>query len=72
MEATFKYDLGSLLNEVNNEPELIPYFIKLDLLDGGIPIEIDPTRISDNLFGVTNGTISYSQTDKEIIVKWSK
>lgn len=72
METIFKYKLGDVLNDVNNEPELIPYWVKLDLLDNGVPIEIEPLRVSDNLFEVRSGNVTYTQTEKEIIVIWSK
>lgn len=70
MEKTFRFNLLKILNEVNGEPDLIPYWIKLDLLDRGVPIEIDTLDIKDDYFNVNNGTLSYVEKDNILEVKW--
>jgi hypothetical protein len=63
MEMNFKYNLVNILQEVNGEPDLIPYWIKLDLMDRNVPITIDPTNIKDDVFSVEVGYITYNTND---------
>lgn len=70
MEKTFKFNLVKILQEVNGEPDLIPYWIKLDLLDRGVPIEVDPLYIRDPFFDVSEGTLSYFEQDGFLEIKW--
>lgn len=70
MEATFKYNITDILGEINGETDLIPYWIKLDLLDKHIPIEINPLNVKDDSFNVEYGFITYTETDGTIEVCW--
>lgn len=56
----FKYDIDKILEEVNNEADLIPYWIKLDLMEKGVPIEIDAMDVGCQYFRVETGSIDYS------------
>ncbi|MGL4521365.1 MAG: hypothetical protein ACRCWQ_02270 [Bacilli bacterium] len=71
METIFKYNLIEILNEINGEEDLIPYWIKLDLLDRGVPIEVDPLEVKNQRFAVRYGEISYIEHDNELVIKWS-
>lgn len=70
MEKTFKFNLVKILQEVNGEPDLIPYWIKLDLLYRGIPIEVDPLHVRDPFFTVRTGTLSYFEQNGFLEIKW--
>lgn len=52
-------DLNKLLLEANEEIELLPYFVKLELTEKGIPIKIDPTNIRDPDFVIERGFMDY-------------
>lgn len=70
MEKTFKYNLVKILQEVNGEPDLIPYWIKLDLLDRGVPIEVDPMNVRDDQFGVVYGELTSNINEGILVIKW--
>lgn len=67
----FKYNLVKILQDVNGEVELIPYWIKLDLMDRNVPIVIDPTDVKDNIFTVEFGQITYNHIDGFLELKWT-
>lgn len=70
METIFRYNIVKILQEVNGEPELIPYWIKLDLLDRNVPIKIDPMNIRNKFFEVDNGEIKIKIEDGLIELLW--
>lgn len=53
-------DLNKLLSDANDEIDLLPYFVKLELTELGIPIKIDPTNIRDPDFILESGVMDYS------------
>lgn len=72
MAKTFKYQIDEVLNEVNGEHRLIPYWIKLDLLDNGVPIEVDPLHVDDNMFSVSIGDIKIKIDNEWVVhIKWT-
>ena len=71
MERTFRYNLVKVLREVNGEPELVPYWIKLDLLDRGVPIEVDPLNVRDDHFDVMYGKLSYFTNEGMLVIRWT-
>lgn len=52
-------DLNALLSLANDEVELLPYFVKLELKRLGIPAIIDPTNIRDPDYTVESGVLDY-------------
>lgn len=52
-------DLNKLLMEANEEIELLPYFVKLELTRKGIPVNIDPTNVRDPDFTLNSGSMDY-------------
>lgn len=72
METIFEYNLQEILKEINGEPALIPYWIKLDLLDHGVPINIDPLDVKNEYFNVHSGKIEYNNLNGMLIVKWKR
>lgn len=71
METTFNYKIADLLQDVHGEHDLIPYWIKLDLLDNGVPIEIDPCRVRDQEFSVRHGHIKHFEKDGYLVLVWT-
>lgn len=71
MEKTFRYNLVKVLQEVNGEPELVPYWIKLDLLDRGVPIEVDPLNVRDDQFKVVYGKLGYFTNEGMLVLRWT-
>lgn len=71
METIFRYNIFKILEEVNAEPELIPYWIKLDLLDRKVPIIINPMNVKDYVFDVRSGTITNYYENGFIYLIWT-
>ncbi|ADQ52745.1 hypothetical protein AsFcp4_186 [Aeromonas phage AsFcp_4] len=44
-------------HECNDEPELVPYMLKIKLLESGIPVIIDPLSIRSNVISVKHGKL---------------
>ncbi|AFC22158.1 hypothetical protein [Escherichia phage UPEC03] len=54
-----KIDLNKILADANDEIDLLPYLVKLELQSLGIPIIIDPTDVRDPDFQITEGRLDY-------------
>lgn len=52
-------DLNTLLSLAENEIDLLPYFVKLELKRLGIPAIIDPMNIRDPDYAVETGSLDY-------------
>lgn len=71
MERHFRYNIVKILQDINGESDLIPYWIKLDLLDRNVPIIIDPLKVSDKVIEVEYGSIEVKNEDEYIWIKWT-
>lgn len=71
METTFNYNISEILQDVHGEPDLIPYWIKLDLLDHGVPIEINPRDVADSDYSVSRGNIKHFEKDGCMVLVWT-
>lgn len=52
-------DLNELLIDAEDEIDLLPYFVKLELTRLGVPVNIDPVNIRDPDIIVDVGELSY-------------
>lgn len=62
-------DLNKFLADANDEIDLLPYLIKLELLHKGIPVIIDPTNVRDPDFDVESGDFYYSINAETMIME---
>ncbi|MEG1902768.1 MAG: hypothetical protein RR212_00070 [Bacteroidales bacterium] len=54
-----KIDLNKILADANNEIDLLPYLVKLELQNIGVPVIIDPTDVRDPDFAIESGRLDY-------------
>lgn len=66
-----KYSIPALLHDVNGEPALVPYMVKLDLLDRGIPVIVDPLDVADGELAVSEGSIDFNFKELYLEVIWT-
>ncbi|AAQ81365.1 hypothetical protein PHG31p45 [Aeromonas phage 31] len=59
MKTNLKLDLESLFDSVCGEVDLMSYFVKLQMRDYKIPVEINPMNISWQPFEVTSGQLDW-------------
>lgn len=44
----------------STDPRLIPYLVKLDMLENGIPVNINPLNIRDQDISISSGALKLS------------
>ena len=54
-----KIDLNKILADADNEIDLLPYLVKLELQNVGVPVIIDPTDVRDPDFSIESGRLDY-------------
>ncbi|QHJ78894.1 MAG: hypothetical protein [Caudoviricetes sp.] len=60
-----KINLLKLFEACNYERNLLVYMLKLHLVEHGIPVVIDPYKVSDKTIDVENGDLSFQYSDCE-------
>ncbi|QDH49152.1 hypothetical protein PHYNN_114 [Pantoea phage Phynn] len=64
-----QFDLEKLLEDAQDEAELIPYLIKMELTRLGVPVIIDPVNVRDPDLAVTEGSIEYTIDAEKLIME---
>lgn len=64
-----QFDLQQLLEDSQEEVELIPYFVKMELTRLGVPVIIDPVNIRDPELEVSEGSIEYTIDVEKMVME---
>lgn len=59
-----------LLIQSNYELDLVPYMLKINLLESGIPVIIDPLSIRSNLLVLKHGELTVSDNGLTVTYTW--
>lgn len=62
-------DLNKILTDIDYEIDLLPYFVKLELQNVGIPVIVDPTDVRNPDFEVEEGVLSYMINAETMIME---
>ncbi|AIA65038.1 hypothetical protein AVV44_gp200 [Cronobacter phage S13] len=60
-----KINLVKLFAECNYERNLLPYMLKITLLEHGYPIDLDPLQVSDKRIQLKHGQLNFGYSDCE-------
>lgn len=60
-----KINLVKLFESCNHERNLLPYMLKLTLIEHGYPIKVDPLQVSDKRIELERGKLMFSYSDCE-------
>lgn len=66
-----KIDLNKILADANDEIDLLPYLVKLELQTVGVPVIIDPTNVRDPDFQISSGQLDYTINAETMIMEIS-
>lgn len=66
------YRIDDLLADAHGEPDLVPYMLKLRLLEAGIPVIIDPADVRNNEIYVGRGTLSATVNGDFIEIEYNE
>lgn len=58
-----KINLVKLFQSCNCERNLVPYMLKITLLEHGFPIIVDPLQVSDKNIKLTHGELKLSYSE---------
>lgn len=60
-----KINLVKLFEQCNYERNLLPYMLKIILLEHGYPINLDPLQVSDKNIQLQHGNLNFEYSDCE-------
>lgn len=60
-----KINLVKLFESCNYERNLLPYMLKITLLEHGFPIKLDPLEVSNKRIELQHGELKMSYSDCE-------